>query len=332
MRPVTQRSALVLVAVVAAGTACAGPASTLDPGGAGAARASSLTWLLIAVMAAVYLLVLGILALVVRRRVESRRTVGAGWPLVGVVAGGIALPVIVITILALVSVRSLAELTRAETASLAVDVVAQQYWWEFRYRIGDGEPVITANELHVPVGRRVEIRLHSTDVIHSFWVPSLQGKLDLVPGKVNVTWLRADRAGTYHGQCAEYCGVQHALMRMTVKAQEPSDFEQWLAAQRQPALIGSDENVKRAEHLFLLHCARCHRVRGTSAFFGTLGPDLTHVASRTTLAAGTLPNTKGSLAGWIADPQALKPGNLMPRVALAADELQAIVDYVHDLR
>jgi cytochrome c oxidase subunit 2 len=323
---------LLLLAVVALGTGCAGPASTLDPGGAGAARASFLTWLLIAVMAAVYLLVLGILTLVIRRRAEPRRTGGTGWALVGVVAGGIALPVVVITILALVSVRSLAELTRAEAASLTVDVVAQQYWWEFRYRAGDGEPTITANELHVPVGRRVELRLHSTDVIHSFWVPSLQGKLDLVPGKVNVTWLHADRAGTYHGQCAEYCGIQHALMRMVVVAQEPAEFAQWVAAQRQPAQIAGDETVKHAEHLFLLHCARCHRVRGTSAFFGTLGPDLTHVGSRTTLAAGTLPNVKDQLGVWIADPQALKRGSLMPRVALTADELQTIVDYVHRLR
>ena len=326
------RPALVLLAIVALGTGCAGPASTLDPAGAGAARTSFLTWLLVAFMAAVYVLVLGVLALVIRRRAEPQSTDGTGWALVGVVAGGIALPVVVITILALVSVRSLADLTRVEAASLSIDVVAQQYWWEFRYRDGDGEPVLTANELHVPVGRRVELRLHSTDVIHSFWVPSLQGKLDLVPGKVNVTWLRADRAGTYHGQCAEYCGVQHALMRMVVVAQAPSDFAQWLAAQRQPAAVGTDERARHAAQLFLLHCASCHRVRGTSAFFGTLGPDLTHVASRSTLAAGTLPNVKETLAAWIADPQRLKPGSLMPRVPLPAAELQAVVDYTNGLR
>ena len=326
------RHVLLLLAVVAAGTACAGRASTLDPGGDGAERIARLTWLLTAVMAVVYLVVLAVLAGVIRRRAEGRTRGRTGWALVGVVAGGIVLPVVVITALATVSVRSLAGLTRAEAATLAVDVVAQQYWWEFRYREGDGEPLVTANELHLPVGRRVQIRLHSTDVIHSFWVPALQGKLDLVPGKVNVTWLRADRAGTYHGQCAEYCGIQHALMRMVVVAQEPSEFARWLAAQRQAAAIGTDERTQRAAQIFLVRCASCHRVRGTSAFFGTLGPDLTHVGSRSTLAAGTLPNVERTLAGWIADPQALKPGNLMPRVPLEADELQAIVEYVSGLR
>jgi cytochrome c oxidase subunit II len=325
------RQALLLLALVAA-TACTGRASTLDPGGSGAERISHLTWLLIAVMAIVYIVVLGVLAMVIRRRTERPARGGTGWALVGVVAGGIVLPVVVITALAIVSVRSLADLTRAEAAGLTVDVVGQQYWWEFHYREADGESLITANELHLPVGRRVQIRLHSTDVIHSFWVPALQGKLDLVPGKVNVTWLRADRAGTYHGQCAEYCGIQHALMRMVVVAQEPSDFAQWLAAQRKPAVVGTDERARRAEQLFLVHCASCHRVRGTSASFGTLGPDLTHVASRSTLAAGTFPNVKESLAGWIADPQAFKPGNLMPRVALPAEERQAVVDYVNGLR
>ena len=325
------RQALLLVALVAA-TACTGRASTLDPGGSGAERISQLTWLLITVMAGVYIVVLAVLAMVIRRRTERPARGGTGWALVGVVAGGIVLPVVVITALAIVSVRSLADLTRAEAAGLTVDVVGQQYWWEFHYREADGESLITANELHLPVGRRVQIRLHSTDVIHSFWVPALQGKLDLVPGKVNVTWLRADRAGTYHGQCAEYCGIQHALMRMVVVAQEPSDFAQWLAAQRQPAVVGTDERARRAEQLFLVHCASCHRVRGTSASFGTLGPDLTHVASRSTLAAGTFPNVKESLAGWIADPQAFKPGNLMPRVALPAEERQAVVDYVNGLR
>ena len=283
-------------------------------------------------MTGTYGVVLAVLAYVVRRPSEQRVRGSSGWALVAVTAGGIAMPVIVITGLSLVSIRSLAALTRPEAASFTIDVVAQQYWWEFRYRDGDGDPLITANELHLPVGRRVEIRLQSTDVIHSFWIPALQGKLDLVPGKVNVTWLHANRAGTYHGQCAEYCGIQHALMRMVVVAQEPPAFERWLAAQRRPAEIGRDERTRRAEQQFLIHCGRCHRVRGTSASFGVMGPDLTHVASRSTLAAGTLPNVKGYLAGWIADPQALKPGNHMPRVPLAVDDFHAIVDYVDSLR
>jgi cytochrome c oxidase subunit 2 len=326
------RHAAVVVAVMVTAAACSGRASALAPAGPGAARIAELAWLLIGVAAIIYAVVLGTLALVMRQRHPRREPGGDGWALVGVVAGGIALPVIVITVLSIVSIRSLAALTRPEAPNLVVDVIAQQYWWEFRYRDGAGEALITANELHLPVGRRVELRLQSADVIHSFWVPSLQGKLDLVPGKTNVTWVRADRAGTYHGQCAEYCGIQHALMRLIVVAQAPATFDAWLVAQRQPARPAMDEHGRRAEHVFLVHCASCHRVRGSSASFGTAGPDLTHVASRSTLAAGALPNIKGYLAGWIADPQALKPGNRMPRVPLAANDFHAVVDYVNTLR
>jgi cytochrome c oxidase subunit 2 len=323
---------LVSWALVIAIAGCAGPGSTLDPAGEGAVRIARLTWMLIAVAAVVYGLVMGVLALIVRRASRPRTSGSSRWALAGVLAGGIVVPALVIVGLSVVSVRALAALTRPEAATLVIDVVAHQYWWEFRYRDREGEPMITANELHLPVGRRAELRLASTDVIHSFWVPALQGKLDLIPGKVNVTWVRAERAGTYHGQCAEYCGIQHALMRMVVVAEDPAAFDRWLAAQRRPADVAHDARGRQAEQLFLVHCATCHRVRGTSAFFGTAGPDLTHVASRATLAAGTLPNAKGYLAGWIADPQALKPGNRMPRVPLGAEDFHAVVDYVHGLR
>jgi cytochrome c oxidase subunit 2 len=322
----------IVLAACVLGTACAGPASTLDPGGTGAARITGLTWLLIVVMAVVYAAVLAVLALVVRRTSRPRAPGRTGWAVVGVVAGGIVAPVVVISVLAIASVRALADLTRPSATSLVIEVVAHQYWWEFRYRDGEGEPMITANELHLPVGQRAELRLFAADVIHSFWVPALQGKLDLVPGKVNVTWVQAERAGTYHGQCAEYCGIQHALMRMVVVAQEPPAFDRWLAAQRRPAEVGRDEGGRHAERLFFVHCATCHRVRGTSAFFGVTAPDLTHVASRSTLAAGAFPNGKGHLARWIADPQALKPGNRMPRIPLAAADVHALVEYVHGLR
>jgi cytochrome c oxidase subunit 2 len=212
-------------------------------------------------------------------------------------------------------------------------VTAQQFWWELRYRGTEGlETVITANELHVPVGRTVEVRLHSIDVIHSFWVPALQGKLDAIPGKTNVTWIRAERPGTFPGQCAEYCGMQHALMRLLVVAQPDAEFTRWLEGQARPAAAPSDERTQRGAGLFLLHCARCHAIRGTPASFGLGGPDLTHVASRRTLAAGTLANVKGNLAGWIADPQTLKPGNRMPRIPLAAEDFHAVLEYVGSLR
>jgi cytochrome c oxidase subunit 2 len=238
----------------------------------------------------------------------------------------------VIPVLFVLSVRTLSELVAEPRSGLVIEVSARQFWWELRYRQGDtGQAVTTANELHVPVGRTVEIRLHSTDVIHSFWVPALQGKLDAVPGKTNVTWIRAERAGSFPGQCAEYCGMQHALMRLLVVAQPGAEFGRWLQDQARPA-PPADERTRRGADVFLVHCARCHAVRGTPAFFGLGGPDLTHVASRRTLAAGTFPNVQGTLAGWIADPQTLKPGNRMPRIPLPPDEFHAVLEYVGSLR
>jgi cytochrome c oxidase subunit 2 len=169
------------------------------------------------------------------------------------------------------------------------------------------------------------------DVIHSFWVPSLQGKLDLIPGKTNVTWVRGDRAGVYHGQCAEYCGIQHALMRLIVVVQPPDEFDAWLAAQRAPAAAPADPRGQRGQQLFFTHCAQCHVVRGTPAFFGHVGPDLTHLGSRRMLGAGTVPNTREHLARWLADPQAVKPGNLMPRIPLAPEDFHALLDYLAGL-
>jgi cytochrome c oxidase subunit 2 len=227
----------------------------------------------------------------------------------------------------------LAALTRPAPAALVVEIVGQQYWWELHYREPGGAPIATtANELHLPQGRRVELHLRSTDVIHSFWVPGLQGKLDLVPGKTNVTWVQADRLGTFQGQCAEFCGLQHALMRLLAVVQPAAEFDAWLEAQRAPARPAADADTERAQQLFLVHCAHCHTVRGTSAFFGHIGPDLTHLMSRRTLAAGTLANVKGNLGGWLADPQGHKPGNRMPRIALAPADFHALLDYLTSLR
>ncbi|HEU4631525.1 MAG TPA: cytochrome c oxidase subunit II [Gemmatimonadaceae bacterium] len=226
-------------------------------------------------------------------------------------------------------------------------VTGHQWWWEVRY---PGAGVVTANELHVPVGVPVRLVLRSADVIHSFWVPRLGGKLDLVPGASNTLRLRADSAGVYPGECAEYCGVQHAHMGVTVVAEPPRAYAAWLAAQRAPArappdgaiddatadasvddTTGATGAADGARVLLSVGCAACHTVRGTPAA-GTVGPDLTHVASRRTLGAGVVPNTPGYLAGWVADPQALKPGSHMPAVPLTGAELQALVDYLTQLR
>jgi cytochrome c oxidase subunit II len=189
-----------------------------------------------------------------------------------------------------------------------------------RYLDAQGRPQFeTANELRIPVGKAVELTLLSADVIHSFWVPALAGKVDMIPGRANRLLLSAQAEGVYRGQCAEFCGGPHALMALHVVAQSPEAFNRWHEAQQRPAL---------AEHgLFNARCAACHALRGTTAA-GTRGPDLTHVASRQFIAAGTLANTPGNMAGWLADSQHLKPASLMPSMRLSAAELQALSDYM----
>jgi cytochrome c oxidase subunit 2 len=208
-----------------------------------------------------------------------------------------------------------------------------QWWWEVTY--GDAQPArvfTTANEIHVPVGRRVSIELAAADVIHSFWVPNLAGKQDLISGRDNQIAFTADRAGIYRGQCAEFCGLQHAHMGLLVVAQSPDEFDVWRNAQLASATAPGDAEQQGGERVVTgKACAACHTIRGTAAA-GTLGPDLTHLASRSYIAAGVLPMTRGSLAAWIADPQTIKPGNNMPMVPLTADELRAASAYLASLK
>jgi len=265
-------------------------------------------------------------------RPRSER-LGVRW----MIGAGVVFPAVVLTALLLVTLPTLGALTpgRAPGADEAatIEVTGRQWWWEVRYL--DAEPsriAITANELHVPVGRRVRVLLRTDDVIHSFWVPGLHGKLDMIPGRTNVMWLQADSAGVYRGQCAEFCGVQHAKMAFVVVAEPPAEFERWLARQREPAVLPTTAEGVRAQEAFLRSgCVVCHAVRGTPAR-GTVGPDLTHLASRRTLAAGELPLNLGNLHGWIADPQALKPGSHMPALPMSAEELQLIAGYLAGLR
>jgi cytochrome c oxidase subunit 2 len=217
--------------------------------------------------------------------------------------------------------------------ALAIQITGYQWWWSVEYLNDDPSLRVTsANELHLPVGRPIAITLKSSDVIHSFWVPTLHGKTDLVPGRDNTTWLRVDRPGIFRGQCAEFCGVQHAHMALTVIAEPSGDFEEWLAAQRRPAAPPSTPEQSRGlEVVERGPCALCHTIQGTSAGART-APDLTHFATRSTIAAGTAPNTRGYLGGWIADPQHLKPGNRMPATALSSADLQAVIAYLETLR
>jgi cytochrome c oxidase subunit 2 len=217
--------------------------------------------------------------------------------------------------------------------ALQIRVTGHQWWWEVQYR--DSLPqnwVTTANEIHIPVGRPVAFELRSADVIHSFWPPNLSPKRDQIPGNVNSLWFQADSAGTYRGECAEFCGHQHAKMAFLIVAEPSSEFASWLDRQRDTAATPTDALARRGKEVFLTSsCVMCHAISGTTAG-SRIGPDLTHLASRQTIAAGTLPNTRGNLAGWILDPQALKPGVKMPPNQLSSADLEALLAYLETLK
>ena len=249
-------------------------------------------------------------------------------PSVAVVLGaGVALPVVLLATLFVVSDLFVIRTTEAPAANatrLTVEVTGHQFWWEIRY---PGTEAVTANELHIPVRTPVRLEVRTADVIHSFWVPPLNRKIDAIPGRTNEIELYADRAGRYRGSCAEFCGVQHAHMGLWVFADPPGAFRRWLAEQARPAApAGAGETLFASAG-----CDSCHTIRGTEAQ-GYVGPDLTHVGSRTTLAALTIPNTADDLAGWIRDPQQAKPGNQMPGNDLPPDELRALVAYLEGLK
>jgi cytochrome c oxidase subunit 2 len=216
---------------------------------------------------------------------------------------------------------------------ITLEITGHQWWWQVRYL--DDEPsriVVTANEIHIPVGRPVQIRGTSTDVIHSFWVPNLSGKKDMIPGHGASLYLRADKPGTYFGQCAEFCGLQHAHMGVYVVAQSPKDFDAWWTHQLQPAAGPPGGLALQGQGVFQARCAICHTVRGLAGSQGIMGPDLTHLMSRSTIAAGTLPNNVGHLAGWISNAQSLKPGVDMPTENLDGPQLQALLAYLQTLK
>jgi cytochrome c oxidase subunit II len=246
----------------------------------------------------------------------------------------VAVSVVLLFVMMVASVltdRALARMSLVD--ALHIEVTAHQWWWELRY---GGSPesarFTTANELHVPTGRPIVLTLKADDVIHSFWVPSLAGKKDLIPGRTTTLHFRADRAGRYRGQCAEFCGFQHAFMAFEVIADTPERFEAWAAVQRGPATEPADAVTRRGREVFLRSsCVLCHAIEGTDAA-ARKAPDLTHVGGRTTLAAGTLPNGASEMQRWIADPQRLKPGVNMPASTLSAADLNALAAYLVSLK
>lgn len=244
-----------------------------------------------------------------------------------------AIPVLILLVMAVSTVRINYSLAAPPPEDpLEVRVVAHQWWWEFEYpELG----IVTANDLHIPVGKPVQITLESGDVIHKFWVPRLAGKLDAIPGRVNQKWLQADEEGVFYGQCAELCGASHALMRFRVVAHSPEDFDRWVASWGQPpnAEASSDpEAFQRGQQLFMAKgCNACHTIQGTAAV-GTVGPNLTGFGQRLTVAAGIMDNTRENLARWLSDPPAVKPGSLMPNLGLTRQEVDDLVTFLHGLR
>lgn len=237
----------------------------------------------------------------------------------------------VVLVLSVVTGKNAAGLTSKNPVT--IQVIGHQWWWEVVYpNTQADQTVTTANEIHVPVNTPVVILTNSTDVIHSFWAPNITGKRDLLPGYSTAFWIKVEQPGVYRGQCAEFCGLQHAHMGFSVIAQSAEDFQAWEQQQLKPAAEPTDDEIKRGKEVFMTHaCLMCHTIRGTDAG-SRMGPDLTHLASRNMIAAESLPNTRGALAGWILDPQRIKPGAQMAPNALAPDDLQALLAYLQTLQ
>jgi cytochrome c oxidase subunit 2 len=329
--------ALVLLA-----TACGGgPQSALDPAGDQAGHLHGLLGLMLWVCGGIYLLVLGFLLWSIRRSLRNggaagaptatgmEQGLGAGLSLW---AGIVVVGLITLATASFLVDRALAA-ARADRAAIAIRITAHQWWWRIEYRDPvTGTAIETANELHLPANRTARIELHAADVIHSFWVPNLGGKLDVIPGRVNLLDVTPRRVGWYRGQCAEFCGLQHALMALDVRVAPEEEFAAWLAAQGVPAAAAEDAVLARGRAVLEGgSCAACHTVRGTAAA-GQAGPDLTHVGSRRSIAAGWLPNNRGNLHGWILNPDALKPGTSMPATELAPADADALARYLEWLR
>lgn len=260
------------------------------------------------------------------RQIEGNRTLEIVWT---------AVPLLILIVVFVLMTGTMREIGTSAAggstpAQMKILAVGAQWWWEYRYPATGGD-VVVANELHIPVDTPVDLGLETADVVHSFWVPEISGKTDMIPGRTNHLRLYAARTGSYTGQCAEFCGVEHAWMRITVVADTRADFDRWLRAQAEDRATPSGA-AAQGEKVFLSNlCTSCHTIRGTAAA-GDAGPDLTHVGSRMTLAAGVLANDAANMRAWIADPQRYKPGSLMPRIPLSDADLDALVTYLEGLK
>lgn len=305
--------------------------SALQPLGENATRIAEITWVLFAGGTIIFLAVMALAGIALFGSSGLRMRLGKKALVIG---GGLVFPIVTLSLLLVYVFTAQAFAIRGDIRPAArIEVTGELWWWRVKYLNRDGAMLFeTANEIRIPAGRDVELLLQSNEVIHSFWVPNLAGKLDLIPGHVNRLLLQANAPGIYRGQCAEYCGAQHAKMAFYVVAQRPEEYEDWLRRQQQAAGAPADPQSVLGKRLFLeSRCGICHTIRGTEAD-GALGPDLTHLGSRVSLAAGILPNNTGTIAGWIADSQEIKPGSRMPAFKrFSGEELRALSAYLASL-
>ncbi len=327
-------------------TSCAGhQQSSVDPAGPQSGRIALLWWFFLAVLGAIFVIVMILTAWTLTGRhrginqepLEQTHVPSAATEarLSRVVTAATIATVVILFVLLVSSIitgKGLSELENAKNP-MVIEVTGLQWWWQIRYQNSDPRQImLTANEIHIPVGRPVMIRGTSQDVIHSFWVPNLHGKRDLIPSRITTEWIQADHPGVYRGQCAEFCGLQHAHMGLWVVAEPPDKFNAWFDKQLQPASAPADATLQRGQQVFMNHaCIFCHAIRGTSAA-GQNAPDLTHFGSRRGIAANTLPNTMGNLGGWITNPQTIKPGTHMATIAVNSDDVQPLLQYLESLK
>ena len=324
-----KRAAPAIVLGVVVLSACSDAPSMLDPHAPEARHIADVWWLMFVLAAGVFVIVTAFVvwAIVHRRADTVTPSASERRDRRFVLIGGLVVPSIVLAVVAVATVRTTNAL-QATGSGLQIHVSGVEWWWRVTYPdLG----ITTANEIHVPVGTQVDITLTSEDVIHSLWVPQLNGKADLIPGQSNHLSFTASSAGTYRGQCAEFCGLEHARMAFVVIAEPPDAFQAWAKAERADAVTPTGAQATAGEQVFVNgSCAGCHTVRGTTAV-GVLGPDLTHVGSRQTIAALTLPNTTDGMRKWLSDTQGVKPGAHMPQIDLTPDEVSALVAYLEGL-
>lgn len=325
----TSRYRYALVAAVFFLSGCRGIQSTLDPQGPQADEIARIAWVMFWGAGFILLLVMALALATLFRAPSQRRPISAS---VFIIGGGVALPIITLTALLVYGVDSMRSLRAYHEPPAQIEVVGNRWWWEVHYRNADGHIITSANEVRIPAGEPVKVLVRTNDVIHSFWVPNLAGKIDLIPGRTNHIVLHANAPGQFRGQCAEFCGAQHARMAFYVIAQAPEAHAAWLAQQQKPAATPADQQSLRGRDIFVARCAQCHTVRGVSDV-GKRAPDLTHLASRQFIAAGTLNNNRGNLIAFVSRSQEIKPGNGMPSHSDLDDAtLQALASYLESLK